>query len=93
VTRTLRCVCGAILTAGSAEDLFRRVEEHIERAHDPARRTLTRMETQIAALVYEGRTNPEIGEELGVGVKTVESHLSRVFRKLGISSREELRIA
>ena len=41
----------------------------------------------------EGRTNPEIGAELFLSPRTVEWHLRKVFPKLGISSRKELRAA
>ena len=41
-------------------------------------------------LAAQGRTNREIAAELYMGVSTVESHLSRVYRKVGIRSRTEL---
>jgi DNA-binding NarL/FixJ family response regulator len=40
--------------------------------------------------VAEGRTNPEVAAELFVSRKTVEHHLSQVYRKLGVRSRTEL---
>ena len=51
---------------------------------------LTPSEHRIAALVAEGRTNREVAAELVLSEKTVESHLSRVYRKLGVRSRAEL---
>lgn len=51
---------------------------------------LTAHEVQVAQLVAEGRTNREIAAALFVAPKTVEHHLSRVFRKLGIRRRTEL---
>jgi DNA-binding CsgD family transcriptional regulator len=52
---------------------------------------LTPTEQGVAELVAEGRTNREVADALFVSVKTVEANLSRIFQKLGIRSRRELR--
>lgn len=51
---------------------------------------LTAREHDVVRLVADGRTNDEIGAALGIGSKTVETHLSRIFERFGISSRAEL---
>lgn len=51
---------------------------------------LTPQELQIAVLVSQGRRNREIAGELFLSLRTVEFHLSRVFRKLEISNRTQL---
>ncbi len=58
----------------------------------PGRATgaLTEDEARIAALVAEGRRNREIAADLYVSVATVEAHLTRIYRKLGVRSRTEL---
>jgi DNA-binding CsgD family transcriptional regulator len=51
---------------------------------------LTDTEARVAALAAEGRSNKEIAAALFVSVHTVEAHLTRVYRKLGVRSRSEL---
>lgn len=56
----------------------------------PGAESLTPQELQIAMLAGSGHRNREIAGQLFVSEKTVEAHLSRVFRKLGLRSRTEL---
>ena len=51
---------------------------------------MTPTEARIAELVVAGRRNREIAGELFVSVATVEAHLTRLYRKLGVRSRTEL---
>jgi DNA-binding NarL/FixJ family response regulator len=51
---------------------------------------LTAQESEIARLVCDGLSNPEIGTQLFLSPRTVEWHLSKIFTKLGVTSRHEL---
>ena len=51
---------------------------------------LTAAEQRVAALVAEGRTNREVAATLFLAERTVASHLSHVYAKLGVRSRTEL---
>jgi len=68
-----------------------RAAEELERAA-PGRAsgTLTRTERSVASLVAAGNRNKQIGQALFMSVATVEAHLTRIYRKLGIGSRSEL---
>ena len=67
--------------------------ERARRWSPETRAQLTPQERQIANLARDGLSNPEIGAQLFLSARTVEWHLRKVFLKLGISSRRELRAA
>lgn len=51
---------------------------------------LTRVEREVAVLVAQGLTNPEIAAQLMVSPRTVQTHTSHIYAKLGITSRVQL---
>jgi len=91
--------CGAGPLARSAAGLRRRIAASGARSQGTGGRgatagqgtiaTLTRRELQVASLVSDGLTNRGIAERLHVSDKTVEMHLSKIFTKLGVSTRTE----
>jgi ATP/maltotriose-dependent transcriptional regulator MalT len=60
------------------------------RRGDLDRDRLTPQELLVARLVASGLSNREVASELVLSVRTVESHLTRIFSKLGVSSRAQL---
>ena len=60
---------------------------------EPVGEPLTEREVEVATLAARGRTSPEIAAALHVSVRTVDTHLSRVYRKLMIHGRRELEAA
>ena len=88
--------CGAIRHCGEAERELRKLGYRIQqrtRQSGPAGtalESLTERELQVAMLVFDRKTNPEIAAELFLSQKTVETHLRNIFRKVGVSSRVEL---
>ena len=54
---------------------------------------LTAREREVALLAAAGRSSRDIGDRLGLSTRTVDTHLARVYRKLGIAGRSELAAA
>lgn len=51
---------------------------------------LTAREREVAALIAQGKSNREIAEAMTVGVKTVETYVTRILGKLGFNSRVQI---
>jgi len=82
---------GAVAFAERARRELLATGEKVRKRSVDTSDALTPQEAQIARLVAEGESNPEIGSRLYISPRTVEYHLSKVFVKLGVKSRRELR--
>jgi DNA-binding NarL/FixJ family response regulator len=87
---------GSARRRAAVEQDLRRLGHKIHRRTRPGRAdatgvdSLTARELEIAQLVVDRRTNPEIAAALFLSPKTVEAHLRNVFHKLEVSSRVEV---
>jgi len=79
--------------AGRARRELVATGEHVRKRGVENRDALTPQEEQIARLAREGHSNHEISAQLFLSPRTVEWHLRKVFAKLGIASRRDLRQA
>jgi DNA-binding NarL/FixJ family response regulator len=86
----LATICGATPLAARAETELRATGARSRRIALSGLESLTPSERRVAQMAAEGPTNREIAQALFVTPKTVELHLSSVYRKLGISSRSQL---
>lgn len=80
----------------AADEAFRSTGRSMRRrttAGGRRRSTLTEREQEVAELVARGLTNAQVAQELGLGRRTVEGHVYRLFDKLGISQRSEVQEA
>lgn len=83
--------CAATARRDRALERLRRLGEAGKRAAAPfGGSTLTTREHDVARLAVLGHTAPEIASTLLIGTRTVETHLVRIYAKLGVGSKREL---
>jgi ATP/maltotriose-dependent transcriptional regulator MalT len=88
--------CGALRYRAAAERELRGLGQRIHRRSRPGTldrtgvEALTERELQVARLVVDRRTNPEIADALFLSPKTVQTHMRNIFHKLDVSSRVEV---
>ena len=88
--------CGARRYRDAADHELRLLGRRVHRRTRPGQAdaigvsALTEREQQIARLVVDRRTNPQIAETLFLSPKTVETHMRNIFRKLDVSSRVDV---
>ncbi len=88
--------CGALRYRDEAERELGKLGHRVHRRTRPGKgdgagmETLTARELQVARLVADSKTNPQIAAELFLSQKTVETHIRNIFRKLDVASRVEL---
>jgi DNA-binding NarL/FixJ family response regulator len=88
--------CGALRYRDEAERELGKLGHRNHRRTRPGRtgatgmESLTERELQVARLVVDRKTNPEIAAELFLSPKTVQTHLSHIFRKMDVGSRVAL---
>jgi DNA-binding NarL/FixJ family response regulator/tetratricopeptide (TPR) repeat protein len=85
--------CGAVRYRNEAERELGKLGHRVHRRTRPGKpgaagiESLTERELQVARLVTDRKTNPQIAAELFLSQKTVETHLRNIFRKVDVSSR------
>jgi DNA-binding NarL/FixJ family response regulator len=82
---------GAEAFAERAARELRATGEHPRNRTAQPADALTAHELHIARLVATGATSREVGAQLFLSPRTIEAHLRSIFRKLGITSRRQLR--
>jgi DNA-binding CsgD family transcriptional regulator/tetratricopeptide (TPR) repeat protein len=81
---------GAEPEAERIRGVFRKIGARPPRRSLPGDTVLSARETEVARLVAERKSNKAIARELGISPRTVSTHLSHIFQRLGIGSRGEL---
>jgi ATP/maltotriose-dependent transcriptional regulator MalT len=88
--------CGALRYRDAAERELGKLGHRTHRRTRPGNtgaagiESLTERELQVARLVVDRKTNPEIAAELFLSLKTVQTHLRNIFRKMDVASRVQL---
>jgi DNA-binding CsgD family transcriptional regulator len=85
------CAAAGLTQTGRAEMVTAGARPRRDAGH--GREALTAAELRVALMAADGMTNREIAQALFVAVRTVETHLTHVYRKLAIDSRERLAAA
>jgi len=89
----LATICGATPVAARADSELLATGARPRRIALSGVASLTPSERRVAQMAAEGPTNREIAQALFVTQRTVEVHLTSIYRKLGISSRSQLATA
>jgi len=87
---------GNVLSPRVIQNLFDAMEVgggDKKESHSRPSTSLTQRETDILALLAEGKSNRDISRALFLSEKTVKAHLAAVFRKLGVSNRTQAAMA
>ena len=87
---TMASLCGARHLVEEAGTQLRAAGARPRRLGTVGIASLTPAEMRVVRLAAEGKTNQRIADELFVTVKTVEGHLAKAYRKLGVDSRRDL---
>jgi DNA-binding NarL/FixJ family response regulator len=90
ISHELFTAMGMEAFAERARRELRATGENVRKRSVDSPEQLTAQEAQVARLARDGLSNPEIGVRLFISARTVQYHLSKVFTKLGISSRSQL---
>lgn len=81
-----RCAAGEVVIGGAEADSIGDMADAIDQQKDN-RSTLTEREREVLQVAAEGLTARQIGDRLGLSERTVTTHLGRIYRKLGVSTR------